>query len=229
MQRHTDYGLLPKTQSDLYLAVHVYLYQRLECHVRRIIVSFRIVDFISGPNLSYTYSYPSILRLGLTAGDTPDTPHKQLGTRGPSSSLETPTCATRIGNRSRTRMKIGSLPEDSLPVREYLSRIKSRRGEESNLGKRILMIAENILRDILFPLPLPLYKCQTSRRSIFRLPVPDAPELPTWWYSPRLSASKDQVARGVCFLGYNDGIEQVTEIMRLRCTGELNRTCTVSK
>ncbi|KZV23936.1 hypothetical protein F511_23080 [Dorcoceras hygrometricum] len=46
--------------------------------------------------------------------------------------------------------------------------------------------------------------------------------------SPRTSASKDQATRGVCFPGYNDGTEQLTESTRLRYTGELNRTCTVS-
>ncbi|KZV21568.1 hypothetical protein F511_11061, partial [Dorcoceras hygrometricum] len=34
--------------------------------------------------------------------------------------------------------------------------------------------------------------------------------------SPRTSASKDQATRGVCFPGYNDGTEQLTESTRLR-------------
>ncbi|KZV39142.1 hypothetical protein F511_29751 [Dorcoceras hygrometricum] len=46
--------------------------------------------------------------------------------------------------------------------------------------------------------------------------------------SPRTSASKDQATRGVCFPGYSDGTEQLIESTRLRYTGELNRTCTVS-
>ncbi|KZV24793.1 hypothetical protein F511_34766 [Dorcoceras hygrometricum] len=45
--------------------------------------SFTIAGPTSGPDLNYTYSYTSILRLGLAAGDTPDAPHKHLGTRGP--------------------------------------------------------------------------------------------------------------------------------------------------
>ncbi|KZV49620.1 hypothetical protein F511_26051 [Dorcoceras hygrometricum] len=36
----------------------------------------------------------------------------------------------------------------------------------------------------------------------------------------------DQATGGVCFPGYNDGTEQLTESTRLRYTGELNRTCT---
>ncbi|KZV19663.1 putative carboxylesterase 16 [Dorcoceras hygrometricum] len=38
--------------------------------------SFTIAGPTSGPDLNYTYSYTSILRLGLAAGDTPDAPHK---------------------------------------------------------------------------------------------------------------------------------------------------------
>ncbi|KZV29303.1 hypothetical protein F511_08310 [Dorcoceras hygrometricum] len=104
MQCHTDRGLIPKTQPNLHLAVHVSLHQRFEYDVTRIIVFFRTMDFTSGPDLSYTQSYTSILRLGLAARDTPDAPHNHLWTRGSSSMRQTPTYATKIGN----------LPEDSL-------------------------------------------------------------------------------------------------------------------
>ncbi|KZV41668.1 hypothetical protein F511_21445 [Dorcoceras hygrometricum] len=50
------------------------LYRRLEYNTTRIMVFFRIMDVTSGPDLIHTYSYTSILRLGLTAGDTPDAP-----------------------------------------------------------------------------------------------------------------------------------------------------------
>ncbi|KZV56178.1 hypothetical protein F511_24643 [Dorcoceras hygrometricum] len=51
----------------------------------------------------YTYSYTSILRLGLTAGDTPDAPHEHLGTQGPStppSTLPTSSKARAIKERA---------------------------------------------------------------------------------------------------------------------------------
>ncbi|KZV23480.1 ankyrin repeat-containing protein-like [Dorcoceras hygrometricum] len=112
MRRHTDRGLFPKTQSDLHPAVHVSLYQWLEYEVTRIMVFFRIMDSTSGPDLSYTQSYTSILRLGLMAGDTPDAPYFHLGTRGPSDTLQDRPTLLRSGSRPRTRAEIGSLPED---------------------------------------------------------------------------------------------------------------------
>ncbi|KZV33263.1 golgin candidate 5-like [Dorcoceras hygrometricum] len=96
MQCHKDYGFLPKTQPDPNLAVHVSLYRRSKYNITRIIVSSRIVDVTSGPELNHTYSYTSIIPLGLAAGDTPDAPHNHLGTRGPSSLLKTPTYDTKI-------------------------------------------------------------------------------------------------------------------------------------
>ncbi|KZV26410.1 hypothetical protein F511_36324 [Dorcoceras hygrometricum] len=79
MQRHTDYGFLPKTQPDLNLTVHVSPYRRSQYNIMRIMISFRIADVTSGPDLNHTYSYTSILRLELAAGDTPDAPHDHLG------------------------------------------------------------------------------------------------------------------------------------------------------
>ncbi|KZV22034.1 cysteine-rich receptor-like protein kinase 35 [Dorcoceras hygrometricum] len=132
----------------------------------------------SRPQLYILLSFNSSSRT--RGGDTSDAPHKHLGTRGPSSSLETPTCATKIENRSRTRVKIGSLPEDSLPVREYLPRINldvvkspTWREDPENHGESPPRYS--------LPTAIALYKYQTSRRSISHLPVPDAPELPTWW------------------------------------------------
>ncbi|KZV20398.1 heat shock 70 kDa protein 17 [Dorcoceras hygrometricum] len=65
--------------------------------------SFTIAGPTSGPDLNYTYSYTLILRLGLAAGDTPDAPHKHLGTRGPSttaSALPTPSEGRAIKRRT---------------------------------------------------------------------------------------------------------------------------------
>ncbi|KZV26053.1 hypothetical protein F511_13931 [Dorcoceras hygrometricum] len=56
-----------------------------------IVVFFRNANSSSGPDISYTRSYTSILRLGLTAGDTPDAPRYHLGTREPSCTLQIPT------------------------------------------------------------------------------------------------------------------------------------------
>ncbi|KZV29109.1 hypothetical protein F511_06604 [Dorcoceras hygrometricum] len=97
MGHHTDRGLLRKHKSDLHLVVHVSLHQSLKYDVTRIRVFLKIVDFSSGPDLNYTHSYTSILRLGLTMGDTPDTPYYHLETRGPSSTLHASTYNNEIG------------------------------------------------------------------------------------------------------------------------------------
>ncbi|KZV37033.1 putative polygalacturonase [Dorcoceras hygrometricum] len=60
-----------------------------------------IVNCTSGPDLKYEYSYTSILRLGLVAGDTPDAPHNRLGTRGPRNSPKFPTCFTKIERHTK--------------------------------------------------------------------------------------------------------------------------------
>ncbi|KZV17586.1 wall-associated receptor kinase-like 22 [Dorcoceras hygrometricum] len=131
-------------------------------------------------DLNHTYSYTSILRLGLTTGYTPDAPHNHLGTRGPSSSPDVPTCATKIGRHPRIpHGELERWTEDPCSIREYLPMTLSRRDEESipdtsfcveesrrdtsfliqrilgrydfpYLGKRILRITEDIRQDILF-------------------------------------------------------------------------------
>ncbi|KZV32300.1 hypothetical protein F511_19146 [Dorcoceras hygrometricum] len=114
MQRHTDYGFLPKTQPDLNPAVHVSPYQRTKYNVTRIIVPFRIVDITSGPDLNHTYSYTSIIRLGLAAGDTPDAPYNRLGTRGPSSTRQTPNYSTQLRRQqggSQSNPQLPDVPE----------------------------------------------------------------------------------------------------------------------
>ncbi|KZV48578.1 hypothetical protein F511_21687 [Dorcoceras hygrometricum] len=121
-RRHTDRDILPKAQPDLHLAVHVSLYQRLEYDVMRIKVSFRIMDFTSSPDLSYTKSYTSILCLGLATEDTPDAPYYHLGTRGPSSELQTRPTLLRSGSFPMTRFEIGCFPVDSFPERECFPR-----------------------------------------------------------------------------------------------------------
>ncbi|KZV33937.1 ras-related protein Rab11D-like [Dorcoceras hygrometricum] len=105
MQRHTDYGFLPKTQPDLNPAVHVSPYRRSQYNIMRIMISLRIVDVTSGPDLNHTYSYNSIIRLGLAAGDTPDCPHDHLETRGPSISTKSQHAPPRSGVTRGFHMK----------------------------------------------------------------------------------------------------------------------------
>ncbi|KZV57767.1 disease resistance protein [Dorcoceras hygrometricum] len=82
--------------------------------------------------------------LRLAAGDIPDAPHNHLGTRGPSSSPDVPTCVTKIGCHTRISYEeLGRWTEDPYLVREYLPRTMSRR-------KRIPRITEDIRQDILF-------------------------------------------------------------------------------
>ncbi|KZV24598.1 heat shock 70 kDa protein 17 [Dorcoceras hygrometricum] len=79
--------------------------------------SFTIAGPTSGPDLNYTYSYTSILRPGLAAGDTPDAPHKHLGTRGPSttaSALPTPSEARAIKRRTWSS-ELGTLYRSLVP------------------------------------------------------------------------------------------------------------------
>ncbi|KZV21340.1 hypothetical protein F511_26948 [Dorcoceras hygrometricum] len=79
------------------------IYWQLRCDALRVMDSFTIAGPTSGPDLNYTYSYTSILRLGLAAGDTPDAPQEHLGTRRPSttaSALPTPSEARAIKRRA---------------------------------------------------------------------------------------------------------------------------------
>ncbi|KZV38308.1 Histone-lysine N-methyltransferase EZA1 [Dorcoceras hygrometricum] len=79
---------------------------------------FQIVGFTSGPDDRYTYSYTSILRLGLTAGDTPDAPHNHLGTRGLSTSPSAlPTSSKARATKEHARSS-GVLAEALRPARE---------------------------------------------------------------------------------------------------------------
>ncbi|KZT75881.1 hypothetical protein F511_47094 [Dorcoceras hygrometricum] len=48
---------------------------QLQYDASQVVSPFTIVGPTSGPDLNHTNSYTSILRLGLTAGDTPDAPH----------------------------------------------------------------------------------------------------------------------------------------------------------
>ncbi|KZV22114.1 hypothetical protein F511_11642 [Dorcoceras hygrometricum] len=74
--------------------------------------------FISGPDDRYTYSYTSILRLGLTTGDTPDAPHNHLGTREPSTSPSAlPTSSKARATKEHARSS-GVLTEALRPSRE---------------------------------------------------------------------------------------------------------------
>ncbi|KZV28294.1 hypothetical protein F511_25269 [Dorcoceras hygrometricum] len=56
------------------------IYGQLRYDALRVMDSFTIAGPTSDPDLNYTYSYTSILRLGLAAGDTPDAP---ISTSGP--------------------------------------------------------------------------------------------------------------------------------------------------
>ncbi|KZV36631.1 hypothetical protein F511_28580 [Dorcoceras hygrometricum] len=105
MQRHTDYGFLPKTQPDLNPAVHVSPYRRSQYNITGIAISFRIADDHLGsrpqPYILLYFNSSSRTR----DGDTPDAPRNHLGTRGPSSSPVVPTCTTKIGCHRGFRMK----------------------------------------------------------------------------------------------------------------------------
>ncbi|KZV44741.1 cell wall integrity and stress response component 1-like [Dorcoceras hygrometricum] len=107
MQPHTDYGFLPKTQPDLNPAVHVSPYRRSQYNIKRIMISFRIVDVTLGPDLNHTYSYISILRLGLAAGDTPVAPIPTSGPEDRATHSRPLRTTPRSANSSRTRSKIG--------------------------------------------------------------------------------------------------------------------------
>ncbi|KZV58127.1 RNA polymerase II C-terminal domain phosphatase-like 1 [Dorcoceras hygrometricum] len=67
---------------------------------------------------SATKSYTSILRLGLTMGDTPDGRYYHLGTRGSSSALQVRPTLPRSGDLPRPRYEIGCWPEDLCSDRE---------------------------------------------------------------------------------------------------------------
>ncbi|KZV33861.1 pentatricopeptide repeat-containing protein mitochondrial-like [Dorcoceras hygrometricum] len=110
MQRHTDYGFLPKTQPNLIPVVHVSLYRWSKYNITRIFVSFRIVDVTSGPDLHHTYSYTSILRLGLMAGDTPDAPITTSGLEDRAAYSEPRRTIPRSANHQRMHSKIGNPP-----------------------------------------------------------------------------------------------------------------------
>ncbi|KZV53693.1 hypothetical protein F511_29244 [Dorcoceras hygrometricum] len=96
---------------------------------------FGIVNCTSGPDLKYGYSYTSILRLGLAAGDTPDAPHNRLGIRGPSNSPKFPTCSTKIGRHTRIllRKERSGVGPRTTSAREDPPMIPTRRAEESFL------------------------------------------------------------------------------------------------
>ncbi|KZV40287.1 hypothetical protein F511_25063 [Dorcoceras hygrometricum] len=81
----------------------------------------QIINFNSGPDLSYTQSYTSILRLGLPSRDTPDAPITTSGPKNRAARPRPPTYAARSGES----------PEDSCSAREYFPRIRSRL-QESN-------------------------------------------------------------------------------------------------
>ncbi|KZV51711.1 hypothetical protein F511_13123 [Dorcoceras hygrometricum] len=132
MQRHTDYGFLPKTQPDLNPAVHVSPYRRSQYNITGIAISFRIADDHLGsrpqPYILLYFNSSSRTR----GGDTLDTPRNHLGTRGSSSSPEVPTCTIKIGCHPRISYEeLGRWTEDPCLVREYLPRTMSRRDEES--------------------------------------------------------------------------------------------------
>ncbi|KZV40617.1 hypothetical protein F511_34881 [Dorcoceras hygrometricum] len=65
------------------------LHKRLRYDITRVMVFLKNTNSYPGPNLSYTWSYTSILRLVLAVGDTPDTSGCHLGTRGQSCTLYT--------------------------------------------------------------------------------------------------------------------------------------------
>ncbi|KZV24864.1 hypothetical protein F511_14747 [Dorcoceras hygrometricum] len=92
-------------------------------------VFFSIMDCTSGPDLRYEYSYTSILLIGLATGDTPDTPHYHLETRGPSRA--TPTRSTLL----RLRIAIGPAPP-SQDISRGLCRESSGDGPRTMIGPR---------------------------------------------------------------------------------------------
>ncbi|KZV45443.1 hypothetical protein F511_39961 [Dorcoceras hygrometricum] len=73
----------------------------------------------------HNYSYTSILRLGLAAGDTPDAPHKHLGTRGPSTAASTlPTSVKARATKNHSQSSEFSI-EAWPPARELPERLRS--------------------------------------------------------------------------------------------------------
>ncbi|KZV20040.1 hypothetical protein F511_15283 [Dorcoceras hygrometricum] len=151
MQRHPDYGFLPKTQPDLNPVVHMSPYRRSQYNITGIMISFRIA--------------------GLATGDTPDAPHNHLGIRGPSSSPEVPTCVTKIGCHTRISYEeLGRWTEDPYLVREYLPRTMSRR-------KRIPRITEDIRQDIIFHRLSPSINTRHQGEVQSNPQWPDNPEL----------------------------------------------------
>ncbi|KZV52401.1 disease resistance protein [Dorcoceras hygrometricum] len=126
MQRHADYGFLPKTQPDLNPVVHVSPYRQSQYNITGIVISFIIAGDHLGsrprPRILLYFNSSSRTR----GGDTPDTPHNHLGTRGPSSSTEVPTCVTKIECHTRISCEeLGRWTEDPYLVREYLPRTMS--------------------------------------------------------------------------------------------------------
>ncbi|KZV43197.1 phospholipase D delta-like [Dorcoceras hygrometricum] len=117
-----DRGFLRKTQPDLHSAVHVSRHRRSKCSATRIVIFFIIMDITSGPDDSHKYSYTSILRLGLAAGDTPDAP--LLSPRDPRTEklIQDPTHTSGSGVtrgpsdtlHSTYATELGQFPEDAL-------------------------------------------------------------------------------------------------------------------
>ncbi|KZV44802.1 hypothetical protein F511_09845 [Dorcoceras hygrometricum] len=68
MRHHADRVILQKAQIQPSSNRPRVLYRRLKGDVARIMVFFKIMNFSSGPDLRYTKSYTSILRLGLATG-----------------------------------------------------------------------------------------------------------------------------------------------------------------
>ncbi|KZV32040.1 hypothetical protein F511_38966 [Dorcoceras hygrometricum] len=131
---------LSMVEGHLNLTVHVSLYRRLESNITRIMGFFDIVNCTSCPDLKYEYSYTSILRLGLTAGDTPDAPHNRLGTRRSSNSPKFPTCFTKIGRHTRILLEeLGNRPR-TFPRSRFTQRLRK---ERSGVGPRTTSARED--------------------------------------------------------------------------------------
>ncbi|KZV45482.1 hypothetical protein F511_15849 [Dorcoceras hygrometricum] len=109
MRHHADHGLLQKHKSDLDPDHPRVFVQWLRYGITRIMVFFKIINFSSGPDLSYTQSYTSILRLGLAAGDTPDAPYYHLETRRSNSTHKMPNCTDSSGCLPEDLRQLGSV------------------------------------------------------------------------------------------------------------------------
>ncbi|KZV32195.1 hypothetical protein F511_29770 [Dorcoceras hygrometricum] len=96
-------------------------------------------DFTSGPDLSYIYSYTSILRLGLTAGILLMPPINHVGTRGPSSALQ-----AKPGTPAR------ETPEDHVPTTEEEPALDTPFLVQMNLGWIRLSLFEGSMDDTTF-------------------------------------------------------------------------------